>query len=209
MCRIERCDEPVRARFERERVRWAVLDAYAAADTALGDDVRFFASIFFCHLYCVDWTNFQTFPTADAFFRVNLRNKVRADSLRYAETLDGEHRLAAAGAAVADEIDAAADVLAELYEVIVVCLCEEVAALGCVYLTRVPVLDKRCGCSVESHAYVHRRVAGVSFVHRLMAAVAHADAYMRRRVYDVCSALVVENLEQVNQYSQPLHQLIL
>ena len=59
------------------------------------------------------------------------------------------------------------------------------------------VLDERRGGGVEGHADVHRRVAGVPLVHRLVAAVAHADAYVRGCVYDVRRALVVEHLKHI------------
>ena len=178
-------------------MRRAVLDADSAADAALGDDARLFAPVLFNHLNRVDGANLHALAAADALFRVYPRYEVRAYRLRDAEALYREHRLAAAGAAVADEVHAAADVLAELHEVIVVGLREKVAALGRVDLTGVAVLDERRGGGVEGHADVHRRVAGVTLVHSLVAAVAHADAYVRGRVYDVRRALVVEHLEHV------------
>ena len=121
-------------------MRRAVLDADSAADAALGDDARLFASVLFNHFDCVDWAYLHALAAADALFRVYPRYEVRAYRLRDAEALDREHRLAAAGAAVADEVHAAADVFAELHEVIVVRLRQEVAALGRVDLTAWPYL---------------------------------------------------------------------
>ena len=94
--RVERRYHSVRARFEHQRVRRAVLDAYAAAYAALWDDARLLAPVLLDHLNCVDGADFHAFAAADALFRVYPRYEVRAYRLRDAEALYCEHRLAAA-----------------------------------------------------------------------------------------------------------------
>ena len=188
-----------------------MLDADAAADAALGDDARPFHAVFarrhlggraggvfyLRHLNGVDGAYFFAFAAADAFGLFDSGDVIRADRLRDAETLDREQRLAAAGAAVTDEVDTAAHILPELHEVVVVGLREQVAALRGLHLARVAVLDQRRRRGVEGHANVHRRVADRAGVQRLMAAVAHADADVRGGVDDICRAFVIEHVQRV------------
>ena len=69
------------------------------------------------------------------------------DGVEHTELARGDHRLAAAPAAVADEVDALADVLAELHEVALVGLLQQVETLGAHRPAGVPVADQRLGRS--------------------------------------------------------------
>ena len=82
------------------------------------------------------------------------------DRVEGGEAALGDEGLAAAAAAVADEVDAALDVLAELDQAALVGQVEEGHALGRADGPRVAVLGERLGRAVEGHADLHRRVAG-------------------------------------------------
>ena len=107
------------------------------------------------------------------------RNGGGVDGVGRGEAPGGDHRLAAAAAAVADEVHALPDVLAELHEAALVRLVQQVEPLGDVDRPGVAVPDERAGGGVEGHADVLRRVAGPPHVLHLVAAVAEADAPVR------------------------------
>ena len=87
-----------------------------------------------------------------------------------AEAPGRDHGLAAAPAAVADERDVFADVLAELHQAAVTGLLEQVEAFGCTHPPCVTVPDQGAGGPAEGHAIVERGAAGVPDVLHLVPA---------------------------------------
>ena len=116
--------------------------------------------------------------------------------LQQGELPSRDHRLATAAAAVADETDAALDVLAELHEILFARFLQQVEALRRVDLPRDAVAGQRLGHGVERHADVHRRVARRAEMLLLVAAVAHPDPDVLRALDHPARAFVVEDLER-------------
>ncbi len=90
-----------------------------------------------------------------------------------------------------------AHVLAELHQVVLVRLLQQLHPLGDVDRARVAVARQRVRAAVEGHADVLGRVAVAAHVLHLVAAVAHADAAVRRGLDDLARALVVEHVQRV------------
>ena len=119
------------------------------------------------------------------------------DRVGRGEAAGGDQGLAAAAAAVADEVHALPDVLAELHEVELLRPVEEVEPLGDVHLPCVAVADEGGGGRVERHADVPRRVAGAPHVLHLVTAVAEGNPPVRRGPDHLAGALEVEDVEGV------------
>ena len=120
----------------------------------------------------------------------------RVHGVQAAEPLGCEHRLAAAAAAIADEVHTALHVLPELHQVSLTGPREDVEPLRRVRRPRVPVADQRSRGGVERHADVHRRAARAAEVLHLVPAVAQADADVRGRANHPRGPLVVEHVQR-------------
>jgi hypothetical protein len=119
------------------------------------------------------------------------------DGVEEREAAGGDHSLAAAATAVADEIDTLPHVLPELYQVVVVGLLQQIESLGDVHKAGVFVAGKGGGGAAEGHADVHRRVAGPAHVLHLVAAVAHSHGHRWGVLDHLAGSLVVKHLEGV------------
>ena len=113
------------------------------------------------------------------------------------ETTGGDQRLAAAAAAVADEIDPFPDVFSELDEPLIMSPGQEIQPLGRVNGAGEAVADQGVGGVVERHADLHRRAAGPTDVFHLVAAVADADRPVGGGADHVARPLVVEDVKGV------------
>ena len=96
--------------------------------------------------------------------------------VHYGKASGGDHRLAAAPAAIADEVDVSANVLTELYQVVVIGFGQKVQPFGDTDRPGMAVANQGFGRGVERHADVHRGAARPAHVRHLVATVAHADA---------------------------------
>jgi hypothetical protein len=117
------------------------------------------------------------------------------DRVQDPEPAGRDHRFAAAAAAVADEVDAGLDVLAELDEVAGVGLLEQVHPFDRVDPPGVVMADERVGRAPEGHADVLRRPAGTAHVLHLVAAIADAHAEVLSGLDHLAGAFVVEDVE--------------
>ena len=86
-----------------------------------------------------------------------------------------DHRLAAAPAAVADEVHALPDVLAELHEAVAVRHVEQFECLRDFGPAREAVPHERARGGVERHADLHRGVAVAAHMGHLVPAVTGPD----------------------------------
>ena len=146
----------------------------------------------------LDGTGVHAGAAARAASRFELGHEIgRVDRVERGEAALGDEGFAAAAAAIADEIDAPLDVLAELDEAALVGRLQEPHALGDGGGARVAVFRERFRGGVEGHADVHGRVAGAAEVHHLVTAVAHAYADTRGGLDDFARPLVVEDQERV------------
>ena len=103
-------------------------------------------------------------------------NEVGTYCLCYSKAFNRQKRFAAAGTAVAYKIYVLADVFAELYQVLSICLLKQVFALRDVNLPGMAVFYQGGCASVEGHADIHRGIARSSFVKSLVTAITHAYA---------------------------------
>jgi hypothetical protein len=92
------------------------------------------------------------------------------DRAKKCKSFRRQHCLATTPAAVADETYPLPDILAELRQMMVVSLLQQVKALGSVNRTRNTVTGQGSCDRIKGHAYVHRRVACPAHVHHLMTA---------------------------------------
>jgi len=113
------------------------------------------------------------------------------------EAAGGDHGLAAAAAAVADEADPIPHVFAELNKIVVVGLLEQVQAFRDTYGAGEAVLDKRSGRRVERHADILRRGAGPADMFHFVAAIADADTAMGRGLDDLARPFIIQDMEGV------------
>jgi hypothetical protein len=105
--------------------------------------------------------------------------------------------LAAAAAAVADEVDAPLDVFPEPHKAALVGRIQEPHALGDGDGARVAVSSQRFRRTIEGHADFHRRVALAPHVPHLVPAIAEPHADARGGLDDPASPLVVEDMKRV------------
>jgi hypothetical protein len=196
-------DDPLGTRFEAEALRLADADADPAPEAEVLVDLghllpRMGGIVGRNEGHRFDRTDRRAFAASRAGVEVDRRQKIRRmDGVEQTEAAGRDHGLAAAAAAVADEVDPPLDVLPELDEVMVVGLVEEGEPLRDVHGPGVAVADEGRGRGVEGHADVERGVAGRPDVAHLVAAVADPDAAMRSGLDDLARPLVVEDVEGV------------
>ncbi len=89
-----------------------------------------------------------------------------------------DHRLAAAAAAVADEVDPLLHILTELYQIVFVSLLKEVEPFSHIHLAGVAAFYKGGGRGVEGHTDIHRSVACPVHMRHLVAAVTDSHSHM-------------------------------
>ena len=148
--------------------------------------------------HCLDGADLNALPAAGAPLLPDDGEEAgRVHGVEDRETAGGDQRLAAAAAAVADEIDPFPDVFPELDEPLVISPCQEIQPLGHVDGAGKAVTDQGVGGVVEGHADLHRRGAGPADVLHFVAAVADADRPVGGAADDLACPLVVEDVEGV------------
>ena len=148
MHRIGRGNRPLRTGRQIKRPAWAIPHTDAAPETGIpGQPYRF--------LLWIPWilggnkgndvhrTNIDTGSTAGTIIAVQRSNKIRrVDGLEKTELPGGDHRLAAAAAAIANETHPIPDVFAELDEVQRPGLLEQVQPLFHTYGSGITMADQ-------------------------------------------------------------------
>ena len=119
------------------------------------------------------------------------------DRVQETETAGGDHGLAAAAAAVADEVDRSAHILAELHQVLGPGFLQQVQPLGRVDAPGDAVAGEGGGRVVEGQADVLFGGAGPADVFHFVPAVTDADADMVGRLDDLRSPFVIQDMQGI------------
>ncbi len=203
MGRVERRDDPLGPALETQAPGPANPDANAAAQAHRRVDL---GPLLACvgrvvgrdHGHGLDRTGGDAIAAPRARGGLDHGQEIRrVDGMEEPEAPLGDHGLAAAATAIADEADPPADVLAELDEIAAPGLVEQGQALGHVDGPGVAVPDEGRRGVVEGHADVEGRVAGAARVLHLVPAVAEADTAVGRGLDDLAGPLVVEDVQGV------------
>lgn len=203
VCGVEGGDDPLGPGLEAD----ALCLADAGADPAAQADVhgelgRLLAEMMGIigrdERHGLDRAGGRALSAACAGIEVDPGEKIRGmDGVEDPESAGGDHGLATATAAVANEADPALDVLAELDQVLLVGLLEEVQSFGDVDRTGIAVPDQGSGRVVESHADVERGRAGFADVFHLVTAEAEADSAMGGGPDNLAGPFVSEDVEGI------------
>src|SRR5664279_2814024 len=200
---VDRGEYPQGPLLERDGVLRAHAFAHATSQAYLLVDLGFLALVVTRiprrdHAHGFDWTHVGALHAPGTFVSGNARQKVRrAYGLKDGKPFGGEHGFAAAAATVANEGDALADILAELYQVAVAGLRQQIAALCLIHAASDAVLDQRARRGIEGHADFHRRFAVATKMRKLVAAVTGADTDVRGRFDHLRSPFVVEHVQGI------------
>ena len=144
------------------------------------------------------WTDRRALAAAVARFGAHFRQKAGGgDGVQDGEALGREHCLTAASAAVADERHLLLYILAELHEVVLQGLVQQIHAFLGIDLARNAVLDQRLGRAAEGHADVHGGIAGLPQMLHFVPAVAGAYAHVRGRLNHFAGSFVVHHSQRL------------
>ena len=132
---VERRDGAFRTGDEHGGAVIAAARTDAAAQADLGVEVQPVRTVrVFDHGQGIDGAEPGAAPALDALLLIDGDDEVGVDGLGHLEALDRGEGLAAAAAAVADEVDALADVLAELHEIVLPGLVQQFQAFALAHL---------------------------------------------------------------------------